>query len=142
MNKNSIGVRIATFILVISMNITVGCGPHGMMCAKSRHDIAPAHGAQLLVPHNRKVFFTPASLDPNSYEFVARLDVTKVSNADWEEVLDILADMARRVGADAVIQVKIWRAPVGWSHSSPQGTGNAVALKEPIDTTKLSGQYR
>lgn len=41
-----------------------------------------------------------------------------------------MADRARELGANAVIQVKTWHQPSGFSWAAPHGSGQAVRIKD------------
>jgi hypothetical protein len=65
----------------------------------------------------------------------------------WYGSLDdakrILADRARKLGADAVINARTWHAPSGGSWASPHGSGQAVKLRKPesVDLEALPGGW-
>lgn len=122
--------------------VLFACGPHTYMQALPRYDIEPATGITARAPHDRKVFVTEQTLDPGSYEVLGTIDVTKVWYGSRSSVLSAMGDMGRKMGADAVIDAKVWFRPVGWAWASPQGSGKAVALRNPSnDFTKILGEY-
>jgi uncharacterized protein YbjQ (UPF0145 family) len=41
-----------------------------------------------------------------------------------------MADRARELGANAIIQAKTWRQPSGFSWAAPHGSGQAVRIKD------------
>lgn len=55
-----------------------------------------------------------------------------------------LAEGARELGADTVVEVKTWHQPAGWSWSAPHGSGKAVKILEPasVDLSALPGDWR
>jgi uncharacterized protein YbjQ (UPF0145 family) len=52
-----------------------------------------------------------------------------------------IADCARAIGADAVINVKVWHAPRAFTWAAPHAEGMAVKLRQPdsVDLDSLSG---
>jgi uncharacterized protein YbjQ (UPF0145 family) len=54
-----------------------------------------------------------------------------------------MADMARQMGADGVIEVEVWFKPTGWSWASPQGKGRAIAVRPgaAVDFSQIPGEY-
>ena len=61
-----------------------------------------------------------------------------------DKVLDSLADGAREVGADAVVEVKTWHQSSGWAWAAPHGSGKAVKITDPagFDFTTLEGELK
>jgi uncharacterized protein YbjQ (UPF0145 family) len=47
------------------------------------------------------------------------------------------ADIARELGADAVVEVSIWRQPAGFAWATPHGSGKAVHLIDKSQATSL-----
>lgn len=88
----------------------------------------PISGAKY-APHNNQVLVTKASLPTNAkYEVLAQLRVGKRWYGSSKDVYQSLADGAREIGADAVVEAKIWYQPSGFSWSVPHGSGKAVKI--------------
>jgi uncharacterized protein YbjQ (UPF0145 family) len=53
------------------------------------------------------------------------------------------ADIARALGADAVVEVSTWHQPAGFSWAAPHGSGKAVHLndKSQITSQVLKGDW-
>lgn len=131
----------ATFFLVAGCVLgSVACGPHRSLQLVPRYDVRRAPGGPARPPHPRPVFVTEQTLPPDSYEQVAVLDVTKVFYGTRAAAFQAMADMARELGADAVIEARAWFRPVGWALASPQGSGKAVVLKGD-DPSALEQRY-
>ena len=79
---------------------------------------------------NNRILITDQSLPPDKYELIQTIEVGKVFYGSSTGVKETMADQARSVGADAVIEVKTWQQPSGWSWSAPHGSGKAVKFKE------------
>ena len=67
----------------------------------------------------------------------------KVWYGSSRNVLKSLADGARKLGADAVVEVKTWRQPSGWSWAAPHGSGMVVKITEPgsVEFSILGGDW-
>ncbi|WP_163832643.1 YbjQ family protein [Spartinivicinus ruber] len=59
------------------------------------------------------------------------------------KVFQSFADAARDLGANAVVDVRIWYQPSGWSWAAPHGSGKAVKVIEPfsIDFSQVKGYW-
>jgi hypothetical protein len=59
-------------------------------------------------------------------------------------VLQSLADGARELGADVVVDVKTWHQPSGWSWVAPHGSGKAVKITKStsVDLSNLGGDWK
>lgn len=78
------------------------------------------------------------------YEIIASLEVGKVWYGTSDNALEALADGARKIGADAVVEVETWHQPTFGSWAAPHGSGEAVKITEPesIDFSNLSGDWK
>jgi hypothetical protein len=114
------------------------------MIVKGTTDVTPI-SANKYPPHGNRVWVTRASLPPTlRFEVLGQLDVGKVWYGPAHEVLRSLADGARKLGADAVIEVRTWHQPSGWSWAAPHGSGKAVKILEPapVDLRSLGGDWQ
>lgn len=130
--------------LLALLCLAVGCSPHSMWHVTSQQDVEFIEGEEARQPHANRVFVTRSELPPAAYVRVAILDVTKVWYGSLEKALDELADMARDIGADAVIGARAWAQPAGFGWASPQSSGIAVVLTEQgrRDLDSFEGQFR
>src|SRR5262249_17218232 len=80
-------------------------------------------------PHTNPVFVTKASLPLESFEPVAELELSKGWYGSFDNTQQALAERARELGADAVINMKSWHAPSAWLWASPYSSGQAVKLR-------------
>ena len=91
--------------------------------------------------HTNKVFVTEESLPSAvSYELLESIEVGKVWYGSSRDVKRSMADRARMIGADAVVEVKTWHQPAGWSWAAPHGSGKAVRFPGS-GTNNLSGLH-
>jgi hypothetical protein len=122
--------------------LLAACAAHSPMIVHSTVDTtAPA--VANLSPHHERVFVTQDSLPSSTYDFVSLIDVGKVWYGGSNSVLVSMADRARELGADAVIDVKTWHQPSGFSWAAPHGSGKAIKFKNKseIDFSKLHGDW-
>ncbi|MCF8082703.1 MAG: hypothetical protein K9M96_06395 [Deltaproteobacteria bacterium] len=129
-----------TFLLVTFL-FFCGCSAHSAWITKDTTDTAPI--TETAYPaHNNKVFVTENSIKEGQFTPVARIDIGKVWYGSTDNVLESMAIRAREIGADAVIDVKTWRQPSGWSWAAPHGSGLAVKMKDnDLDFSGLSGKW-
>ena len=136
--------KITTLTLSLLLGLG-GCSAHSPMIMTSTTDVQPTAASTKYPPHSNKVFITSGNL-PSSvkYEVLGQLDVGKVWYGDSDNALEALADGARKLGADAVIEVKTWHQPSGWSWAAPHGAGKAVKinLPEKYEFTGLIGDWK
>lgn len=81
-----------------------------------------------------------------NYTILAQIKGSKRSYGSTDSVLNAMAQEAKRIGADAVINISAKQGFGGfmpWSHVRPKGTGAAIKLKtdqKPIDCVALGGK--
>ena len=87
----------------------------------------PLH-ANTYAPHTRPVFVTKWSLPADMFEAIADLEASKGWYGSTDNTQQALADRARELGADAVLNMKSWHAPSAGAWASPYSSGKAVKL--------------
>jgi hypothetical protein len=81
--------------------------------------------------HQDKVFVTEESLPAGvDFDVIGTIDVGKVWYGSSDSAVASMADRARQLGANAIIQVKTWHQPSGFSWAAPHGSGEAVHIKD------------
>jgi hypothetical protein len=94
--------------------------------------------------HAGKVFFTDQSLPAAvAFDPIATIDVGKVWYGSSDNVYVPMADRARQLGANAVVQVKTWHQPAGYSWAAPHGSGQAVHISDmtQLDSLQIQGTW-
>lgn len=133
-----------TIVLMIALVMLGGCAsPHNPFI------IANTTGGQLLstnkyASHTNKVFVTEHSLPASArYEPLEIIEVGKIWYGTGRNVKQSLGDRARAIGADAVVEVKLWHQPSGWSWAAPHGSGKAIKISESgtQDVSTLPGEW-
>lgn len=137
--------RIQNALLALAALTLLGaCSAHSPFIAKNMTDVTPAEEGKY-PPHTNRVFVTSASLPATvQHEVLGTVDVGKAWYGSSEKVHEPLADGARKLGADAVVEVKSWFQPSGWAWAAPHGSGKAVKITDPanFDFTTLAGEWK
>ena len=131
-------------ILLVLALAVCGCSAHSAWITEDTTDAIPIANSTYPA-HSSKVFITEALIpDGAHFEPIAKIDVGKIWYGSADNVLDSMAIRARELGADAVIEVKTWRQPSGFSWAAPHGSGLAIKLVNPkgFDFSKLNGEWR
>jgi hypothetical protein len=84
----------------------------------------------LIDPGSCRVFITEKDIDKAFYIAAKDIKVSKKWYGSTAEMFGELADRARKVGADAVINVRTWHSPSGFAWAAPHAGGMAVKLTE------------
>jgi hypothetical protein len=72
------------------------------------------------------------------YEVIGIIDVGKIWYSGADGIRGEMAQRARALGADAVINAKQWRQPSGFAWAAPHGRGEAVKLLDKDKARALS----
>ena len=85
---------------------------------------------------------TPAPTG-SSYKVVGFLKVERLWYGTADSAKRALAERARKIGADAVVDVKTWFAVGLFAWAAPHASGTAIRLTDPsgIDLVALQGQW-
>ena len=136
-------ITLSSRVLLLCCMLTA-CSAHSPMILKTTTDFAANGGAAARAPHQRQVFVTRGTLPAGTYQVLGQVDVGTVWYGTADKALTVMADKARAIGADAVIDVATWHQPSGWSWAAPQAKGTAVVFtgKSRPDLSKIEGQYR
>ncbi len=144
-------LKFCAFLTMVAFLFFCGCGPHRGAQIIFRTDVTKYFDAPIKAKHNNRVFVTEEPMAENEYETLAEIHITKTMPWINGWVLDDLADSARKIGADAVIEADVWwkwfligyvfLGVFGWG---PQGYGKAVALNSAgIERLAcMQGEYR
>lgn len=115
------------FIGTLALGL-VACSAHSPFIVANTTDVKPA-AAQHYPAHSRKVLMVSGPLPANvKYELIGDIEIGKVWYGGSAKVLQELAERARELGADAVIDAKTWHQPSGYSWAAPHGSGKAVKI--------------
>lgn len=136
--------QIAIRMLTVTAALLVGaCSAHNPFIVSNKTLSTPVSESEF-PPHSDAVFFTEQSLPPAViFELISTIDVGKVWYGSSESVYTSMADRARQLGANAVVQVKTWHQPSGYSWSAPHGTGQAIHISDihQLDALSIEGSW-
>ncbi len=117
-------------LAAVSVLLLSACAAHSPFIVKNTTDSSVV-GQTKYPPHHDKVFVTEQALPADvEFDLIGTIDVGKVWYGSSQNVLTSMADRARELGANAVIQAKTWHQPSGFSWAAPHGSGQAVHLKD------------
>jgi hypothetical protein len=133
-----------TFIFALLLGCAAlalpGCSTHSIWIISDSVSTQGVTGH--FAAHTNKVFLTDMSLPPSlKYESIGKIDAGKVTYSPTEGVLILMADESRKLGANAVINLKVWRQPAGWSWSAPHGSGEAIRVGDTNSLAGLTGYW-
>lgn len=125
-------------LLVCLGLIVAGCSAHSPMILKNTTDVHHS-STQRYPSHSNPVLIVEGPLPADiEYEIIATIDVGKIWYSGSEGILVEMANRARQMGADAVINVKRWRQPSGFAWAAPHGQGQAVKILNKDKSRDLS----
>jgi len=108
-----------------------GCSAHNPFIVSNTTDTKSVSTTKY-PPHTNKVYVTENSLPASmKYEILESIEVGKVWYGSSDNVKKSMADRAREIGANAVIEIKTWHQPSGFSWAAPHGSGKAVRMSQP-----------
>jgi hypothetical protein len=134
------GFTVLTAAVFLSLS---GCSAHNPFNITNTTDSSPVSQSQYPVHHN-KVFITeqspPAGVD---FELLSTIDVGKIWYGSSKDVLVSMADRARELGANGVVQAKTWMQPSGFSWAAPHGSGQAVRVSDikALESLGIKGSW-
>lgn len=100
--------------------------------------------ARRAISHHRKVFLTPDTLEPGTYEFVKDLEGGKSFYGTVPQALNAFAsDVAEPEGVDVVMSLERWFAPTWLAWAAPRVGGKGVIFKDPcnFDPSRYRGNF-
>ena len=132
-------IKLVLFLIVcLILVFSFGCGPHSPFILKDTYESTNIRKVYPL--HTNKVLITEESLPSNVFEKIAAVDVGDVWRSSYRNVRITMADMARELGADAVIHVELWYKPGIAYWVTSQGSGVAVKIiDESFDLKEING---
>lgn len=118
-------MRVHRIALVAGLLLVSGCAADTYQPTSAAY---PPH-TNGYPPHTRRVFVTKSTLPADQFEVIADLEESKGWYGSTDNTQQALADRARELGADAVLNMKSWHAPSAGAWASPYSSGKAVKLR-------------
>ena len=137
LNKRLLALIFVAFLLSLS-----GCSAHSPMIIKNTTDSSPV--STQFPPTSERVFITAQALPANvEYVVVSKIDVGKIWYGSSENSFIAMAQRARELGANAIIQARTWHQPSGFSWAAPHGSGLAVRIQDikSIEPSNIVGSW-
>jgi hypothetical protein len=114
------------------------CSAHSPFILTNTTDSTLA-GSTARPPYQGKVFVTKQDLPANvAFTPVGTIDVGKIWYGSSDDALISMADRARELGANAIIDASTWHQPSGFSWAAPHGSGKAVWI-DNINSLSAAG---
>ncbi|MFO1513812.1 MAG: hypothetical protein U1F83_12990 [Verrucomicrobiota bacterium] len=127
------------FLICAVLTVT-GCSTHSWWIVADSVSTQTAPGR--FAAHTGKVFLTDLPLPVSvKYESLGKIDGGKVTFSNTEDLLILMANRSRMVGANAVINLKTWRQPSGWSWNAIHGSGEAIRISDTNSLVGLAGYW-
>jgi hypothetical protein len=119
------------FSLTVALSLFLSaCSAHNPFIITNTTESSPVSKSKYPAHHDR-VFITEQSLPAGvDFELLSTIDVGKIWYGSSENVLISMADRARELGANGIIQAKTWTQPSGFSWAAPHGSGQAVRMSD------------
>lgn len=130
--------------IILAAVLLAGCSAHNPFIITDTEDVS-AVSQNRYPAHSNKVLITPQTLPQSEkIEVLETIEVGKVWYGSSKNVAFSLAERARAIGADAVIEYKTWNQPSGFSWSAPHGSGKAIKILDAssIDISSIAGEWQ
>lgn len=117
--------RVLLLVAVFALVGLIGCGV--------RVKTEPNRYNPYSIPHRNPVCLLSGGVyEKFEYIEIGRIVATKRTYGSVDELYPAMADEARRVGADAVVNLQAdirFKGPLPWRVTSPTGDGTAIKFK-------------
>lgn len=135
MNKS-----LALGIVVALTGLLLGCASRSTNSApaspasESKASATPAAKAKVLIVWGTTL---PADIE---YEVIGPISVYKRWYGGMGQAYPLLADKARELGGNAVIDARAWLSPAFPAQVAPHGKGIVIRVKDPAKLEKLAAE--
>ena len=136
-------MQVLVCLLCVGAIVVTGCSAHNPFIISNTTETTKVAAANY-PSHTNKVLVTKESLPPSArFEVLEVVEVGKVWYGSSRNVSQAMANRAREIGADAIIELRTWHQPSGWSWAAPHGSGRAIKMIDPpsIDLSGLKGEW-
>jgi hypothetical protein len=125
----TINAKHGFIALTVALSLSA-CSAHSPFIITNTTESSPVSQSKYPAHHDR-VFITEQSLPAGvEFELISTIDVGKIWYGSSNSVLGSMADRARELGANGIVQAKTWRQPSGFSWAAPHGSGQAVRVRD------------
>lgn len=98
--------------------------------SESQTPTTPPQQTPTVDPASCRTFISENDVDKAFYTAIKDIKVSKKWYGSTTEMFGDLAERARKVGADAVINARTWHSPAGFAWAAPHAGGMAVKWTE------------
>jgi hypothetical protein len=103
--------------------------------------LQPASAVETVAVREGKILVTFNALPAEgAFEVIGPISVHKRWFGGTTAAIPLLANKARELGANAVVETRIWLAPAFPANVAPHGSGIAVRINDPSLINKLADQ--
>ena len=141
-DRTAIIAERSSIVLTVALSLS-GCSAHNPFIMAPTTDSSPV-GQSKYPAHHDKVFVTEQSIPAGvEFEVISTVDVGKIWYGASDDVLISMADRARELGANGIVQVKTWKQPSGFSWAAPHGSGQAVRVSDvkALESLGIKGSW-
>ena len=124
--------------------VCFGCAQDNAITANRDRDLFIGKPAAEAPAAKKKIFLTEESLPKTAnYQRLGEIKIIRIDDVGFPAIYQALANKALDVGADAVVEIAIWRQPTTTTFGSAQGVGTAVKFNNPagVDLSNVKGQW-
>lgn len=136
-------MKKAYLAMMVAPLFLSGCAVHSPMLGFNRTELT-RQSEVTYAAHTNEVFVYKAALpEAVKYEHICQVDVGKVWWGGQGWVMKDMANRARKVGGNAVIDVNTWKQPSGWAWAAPHGNGQIIKVADPsiLKSAELEGWW-
>jgi len=134
--------RLWTVALIVIL--MTGCSAHNPFIIKNTTNVHSL-SVNKFTAQQGKIFLTKEALSKDlGYEEIAQIEVGKIWYGGAEWVYATFAERAKKMGADAVVEIRTWHQPAGFAWATPHGSGKAIKFNNPssVDLSKIKGEWQ
>ena len=140
----TINAKHGFIVLTVALSWSLSaCSAHSPFIITNTTESSPVSQNKYPAHHDR-VFITEQSLPAGlEFELISSIDVGKIWYGSSNNVLISMADRARELGANVIIQAKTWKQPSGFSWAAPHGSGQAVRVSDikALESLGIKGSW-
>ena len=135
MNRSlAIGIVIALTGLLLGCASQSTSSAPGSPASETKASITPAAKSKVLIVWGTTL---PADIE---YEVIGPISVYKRWFGGMGQAYPLLADKARELGGNAVIDARAWLSPAFPAQVAPHGKGIVIRVKDPAKLEKLAAE--
>jgi len=136
-------MKIHRFVLAAAITLALSaCSAHSPMIMTNTTDSTTPE--KVFPPGTEKIFLIPGPMPKGiEYDRISKIDFGKAWYGGAADAQKAMADRARELGANAIIEASTWTQPSGFSWAAPHGSGVAVRVKDmkQLQAAGIKGEW-